>query len=298
MVEINNKAKKIDLFDGLNVHPVPLDFTNSLTTTEFLLALQNKVNELVERWNISFDNLKEYTKEEQLILKQEITEHINTIQSNIIEIINTLREETETTLSNDKQENKDYVDSVKNEILERVVSLESILNLINNGESIDLSALYNNYADINNRFSQIINDFERVQQKFTTLKNSVEEFTQNVAICEMLPQEEMEHPETLINDTIKSKVFTYSSDKIETLLKNVNTTINNISTTIQTVGNTNADNREQIENNINQLLNEINTIYDVIEQSEKRLVRYIEDVEKKLNDTIKQYHSNGGGVIG
>lgn len=288
MVEINDKAKKIDLFDGLNVHPVPLDFTNSLTTTEFLLALQNKVNELVETWNISFEKIKEYTKEEQVRIIEIVSQSIENLNTEIRNLINSEITETEAKIETNKTELTENINNIKSELLERITSLERILNLISNGESIDLSELYNNYSEINLKYKQIENDFARIQEKFTSLKNSVEEFTNDVAICQMFPQEEIETPETLINDTIKSKGFTYSSDKIETLLKNINNSITIINETIQTIGNNNADNRDKIEKNMELVINEINNVYVAMQQEIKETVKYIDYHDKLTNDYINE----------
>ena len=276
MVEINDKAKKIDLFDGLNVHPVPLDFTNSLTTTEFLFALQNKVNELVETWNASFEKIKEYTKEEQERIIEIVSQSIENLNTEIRNLINSEITETEEKIETNKTELTENINNIKSELLERIVALESILNLISNGESIDLSELYNNYSEINLKYKQIENDFRRIQEKFTSLKNSVEEFTNDVAICQMFPQEEIDTPETLINDTIKSKSFTYSSDKIESLIKNINNNITIINETIETVGNSSAYNREKLELYIKNIMNEINNIYSTIEEEIRETKKYID----------------------
>ena len=288
MVEINDKAKKIDLFDGLNVHPVPLDFTNSLTTTEFLFALQNKVNELVETWNTSFEKIKEYTKEEQNRIIEIVSQSIENLNTEIRNLINSEITETEEKIETNKTELTENINNIKSELLERIVALETILNLISNGESIDLSELYNNYSEINLKYTQIENDFRRIQEKFTSLKNSVEEFTNDVAICQMFPQEEIDTPETLINDTIKSKAFTYSSDKIETLLKNINNSITIINETIQTVGNNNADNRDKIEKNMELVMNEINNVYVAMQQEIKETKKYVDYHDKLTNDYINE----------
>lgn len=288
MVEINDKAKKIDLFDGLNVHPVPLDFTNSLTTTEFLLALQNKVNELVETWNISFEKIKEYTKEEQVRIIEIVSQSIENLNTEITNLINSEITETKGKIETNKTELTENINNIKSELLERIVALESILNLISNGETIDLSELYNNYSEINLKYKQIENDFRRIQEKFTSLKNSVEEFTNDVAICQMFPQEEIETPETLINDTIKSKAFTYSSDKIETLLKNINNSITIINETIQTVGNNNADNRDKIEENMSLVMNEIHNIYVNMQQEIEETQKYVDYHDRLTNEYINE----------
>ena len=277
MVEINDKAKKIDLFDGLNVHPVPLDFTNSLTTTEFLFALQNKVNELVETWNTSFEKIKEYTKEEQNRIIEIVSQSIENLNTEIRNLINSEITETEEKIETNKTELTENINNIKSELLERIVALESILNLISNGESIDLSELYNNYSEINLKYKQIENDFRRIQEKFTSLKNSVEEFTNDVAICQIFPQEEIETPETLINDNIESLAFTYSSAKIERLLSNIKTEFNTINNIINQIGNTNAQNRD-----------EINTIRDMSATLNRQLI----ETEQEIYETINNIRLN------
>lgn len=51
-----NLLNHIQLINGVNFEPIPLDFTNKLTTTEMLCEMQNKINNLI-------DNVKDYNGE-------------------------------------------------------------------------------------------------------------------------------------------------------------------------------------------------------------------------------------------
>ena len=292
MVEINDKAKKIDLFDGLNVHPIPLDFTNSLTTTEFLLALQNKVNELVDSWNSSFEKIKEYTQEEQNRIIEIVTNSIDTIQEELTNLINTEKAETEEKIETTKTELTETINNVRTDLLAKITNLETILNLVSDGETIDLSTLFNNYNNLNGNFSNIKSDFESIERQFVTLKKEVTDFTNNVALCVMFPQEDIELPETLINDSIESLSLTYSSKKINSLLKEIRQNITNTSQIVETIGNDSADNRDEMEREFNSIRKEISDVYTTIESeiesSERRILNFVEsEIDKLRKEIIK-----------
>lgn len=46
-----NLIQPINLVEGLNINPIPLEFSQSMTTTKWLLAIQAKVNTIVELVN-------------------------------------------------------------------------------------------------------------------------------------------------------------------------------------------------------------------------------------------------------
>lgn len=55
---------KLNLFDGFNINPVPLEFSNSMTTTKLLGAIQEKVNKIVELYNKQETESEKFTKQE------------------------------------------------------------------------------------------------------------------------------------------------------------------------------------------------------------------------------------------
>lgn len=46
-----NLMSTVQLINGLNIHPIPLDFDNCMTTTEILAHMQHIINELVNNSN-------------------------------------------------------------------------------------------------------------------------------------------------------------------------------------------------------------------------------------------------------
>jgi hypothetical protein len=42
-----NQIDQINLLNGLNLNPIPLEFSQGITTTEWLLSIQSKVNEII-----------------------------------------------------------------------------------------------------------------------------------------------------------------------------------------------------------------------------------------------------------
>ena len=49
--------EKVNLFRGLNINPIPLDFSQSMTTLEFLHALLELYNNLIEQINENNDKI-------------------------------------------------------------------------------------------------------------------------------------------------------------------------------------------------------------------------------------------------
>lgn len=62
----------IDLFGGLNMNPIPLEFSQSLTTTEWLGAMQSKINQIIDLLNQHDSNAEKYTNEQIAIIKNYI----------------------------------------------------------------------------------------------------------------------------------------------------------------------------------------------------------------------------------
>lgn len=73
----------IDLFNGLNMNPVPLEFSQSLTTSEWLCAMQAKINEVVKAVNNIENEAEKYTDEQIEQLKAYI-EELNKTLSGVI----------------------------------------------------------------------------------------------------------------------------------------------------------------------------------------------------------------------
>lgn len=114
---------KIDLLSGLNLNPIPLEFSQSLTTSEWLLAIQSKVNEAVEYVNSIEGVANSYTDEQ-----------IKIIDSRIVAEVETLR----LLIAGAKMECNKYTDEECRKIVEIVDNhVENLRNLLSEREHID-----------------------------------------------------------------------------------------------------------------------------------------------------------------
>lgn len=51
----------INLIDGMNLHPITLEASNEMTTTGWLMAIQDKVNKIIDMGNAWEKNANDYT---------------------------------------------------------------------------------------------------------------------------------------------------------------------------------------------------------------------------------------------
>jgi len=91
----NNIINNIDFLNGLNINPIPLEFTNALTTTKWLLAMQAKLTEImvsVNGWydTISNDLVNGGVLYQMLIdhVDSEFTQQLDTIHTSITSLNN------------------------------------------------------------------------------------------------------------------------------------------------------------------------------------------------------------------
>lgn len=88
-----NKLDYIDLFNGLRMEPTPLYFEQKLTTAEFLLALQKRVNDIIDMINTFGEEDRKYTDEIIASFREEIEERLkaisNDLRNEVLEGLNT-----------------------------------------------------------------------------------------------------------------------------------------------------------------------------------------------------------------
>lgn len=92
----------INIVNGaFNLNPIPLEFSQTVTTTKWLMCIQSKVNEVVECVNSLDSTLTNtsisYTKQEILRLSELINENINEIESSIESLDNVLNNKIDMT---------------------------------------------------------------------------------------------------------------------------------------------------------------------------------------------------------
>lgn len=64
----------INLLDGLNLNPIPLDFSQQISTTKWLGAIEGKVNSVIDIVNNMENDNNIYTDEQVAIIQKEIDE--------------------------------------------------------------------------------------------------------------------------------------------------------------------------------------------------------------------------------
>lgn len=112
--------KPINLFNGLNINPIPLEFTQGLTTTEWLGAIQGKVNELINSINNMYSVVSGETDNKIEIAKNNILSSLyqtNTTISKVIQRVEVLEEEKKLA-----QEVNDYVRNTLEPLWNRQIS--------------------------------------------------------------------------------------------------------------------------------------------------------------------------------
>jgi len=59
-MDVFNNVANIDLMTGLNISPIPLEFSQEMTTTKWLAGIQAKINEVINYQNSETDVLNKY----------------------------------------------------------------------------------------------------------------------------------------------------------------------------------------------------------------------------------------------
>ena len=81
----NNLINNIDLLNGLNLNPIPLEASQSMTTTKWLMAIQAKVNSIIDMSNGLIGIANGYTDKQFTILKNEYNSLVDLLNNgNII----------------------------------------------------------------------------------------------------------------------------------------------------------------------------------------------------------------------
>lgn len=71
----------LNLVEGLNINPIPLEFSQGITTTKWLLAMQAKINEAVLISNEAMAENTAYTDEKYNVVAQEINNLISSLNN-------------------------------------------------------------------------------------------------------------------------------------------------------------------------------------------------------------------------
>lgn len=76
---MNNLIEHINLVDGFNLNPIPLEIGQEVTTTKWLMAIQNKVNTIIDDSNNLLSQSNKYTDETYKKFNEKYTELMESI---------------------------------------------------------------------------------------------------------------------------------------------------------------------------------------------------------------------------
>ena len=129
-----DKINQVNLFNGLNLNPIPLEFTQGITTTEWLGAMQAKVNELVNAVNsIELDvTNKCYKKIEDV--KSDLLTSLNNTNKELTEITKRV-----VVLENNKEDIATISNYIKNVLKPQLEKSVSDINTKVNDLNIELN---------------------------------------------------------------------------------------------------------------------------------------------------------------
>jgi hypothetical protein len=78
-----NLISNVELFNGLNLNPIPLETTQSMTTTKTLMALQKSINTLISNVNTLFGQGVTYTDEQAKIIN-DLLNNVNSLDAKFL----------------------------------------------------------------------------------------------------------------------------------------------------------------------------------------------------------------------
>lgn len=265
--------KRFNLFNGLNINPIPLEFSNSLTTTEFLLAIQSKVNDLLEYLTTIENNLNNNVEE----LEKEVNEYTDekiTEVNNTIEEINKTVEHQEIVVKNEITQ---QIATLKEELDAELKEISDFLNLISNGEEVDITGVIESIKSLNEEFDDLKNNFAYVRYKgfnlFEIDKDSlqarIESWTYNIEQI----------------DVMVSALY----GAIELAKKQNNQTINNV---IVEMGKEDEKVQERVDAVVKEIGNLHKELSDRIEDVTQHLQGEIAELRDNLNSEISHINEN------
>lgn len=88
-----------NLLDGLNLQPIPLEFSQKLTTVEWLAEIEAKLNGIVVDVNDAIKAMEKYYAD----YDEYFNNKLDTTKNELLELLNNLKEQTETAIANCRQ---------------------------------------------------------------------------------------------------------------------------------------------------------------------------------------------------
>lgn len=71
-MSVSGRIDSLNLIDGLHMSPIPLEVGNEMTTSKWLMAIQDKINKVIADGNAWQENAEQYTDEKVKLVNQEL----------------------------------------------------------------------------------------------------------------------------------------------------------------------------------------------------------------------------------
>ena len=141
-------------FNRLNVNPIPLEFSNSLTTCEILGYITNKINSFIININEVIEHIDTYTESRLTSFRKDNIDMMNSLRTDYSILSQALEKRQSVKLEEFTNELNRKLDEIE-KLVELIDSeFATLKELINNNESI----VYNPTNGLNENESKVIND--------------------------------------------------------------------------------------------------------------------------------------------
>lgn len=74
----------LQLFNNVNVNPIPLEFNQSMSTTKILAGIEAKINTIIDLYNKANNEATAYTDSQFKVLKDSFTDLVNQVKNGAI----------------------------------------------------------------------------------------------------------------------------------------------------------------------------------------------------------------------
>lgn len=155
---------KIDLFHGLNINPIPLEFSQSLTTTEMLCHMEKTLNQIIEFVNNIKITANEYTDKQITLIKDLIEIKVNALENliNVAELNSKNYTDNQleilTTMFNKEVENINAlmitIDSTLNDM---GIEIKNIREIVNKGKVVVINPTTGQHGSLQDALNALYN---------------------------------------------------------------------------------------------------------------------------------------------
>lgn len=111
----------IDLFNGLHINPIPLEFGNEITTSEFLSALQKKINDVIKICNELEEKIK-------IPIENEIKNELFNFRNEIENLLKDYESKADSLFKEFKSETSTKVNDIEEQQLQLKMNFNNLKN--------------------------------------------------------------------------------------------------------------------------------------------------------------------------